>query len=211
MSEYLYNNCCPNKQTMTLTGRGEISAIPDIAVIRLGVLTQGEDLIKAQTENADLSRAVIDSLKQLGITNIKTFQYTIDKIYEYVNGTRIDKGYSVRNILEINIQNIGQTGLVIDTAVDNGANVVDLVSFEVSKRDMYYQEALNLAIGNAIEKANSISHHLGISVDLIPIRIEENSAPPAPLLRNVAERAFATPIESGEQLIEAFVTAVFHY
>jgi uncharacterized protein YggE len=210
MSEYLYNNN-PNKQTMTLTGRGEISAIPDIAVIRLGVLTQGEDLIKAQTENADLSRAVIESLKQLGITNIKTFQYTIDKIYEYVNGTRIDKGYSVRNILEINIQNIGQTGLVIDTAVDNGANVVDLVSFEVSKRDMYYQEALNLAIGNAIEKANSISHHLGIPVNLIPIRIVENSAPPVPLLRNVAERAFATPIESGEQLIEAFVTAVFHY
>lgn len=210
MSEYLHNNY-PNRQTMSLTGRGQTSPTPDIAVIRLGVQTQGEDLIKVQTENASLSQAVIDSLRQLGITNIKTFQYTIDKIYEYVNGTRIDKGYSVRNILEINLHDISQTGLVIDTAVDHGANIVDLVSFEVSQRDMYYQEALNLAISNAIDKANSISRHLGITVDPIPIRIVESSAPPVPLLRNVAERTFATPIEPGEQLIEAFVTAVFQY
>jgi uncharacterized protein YggE len=210
MSDYLHNNF-PNKQTITLTGRGQTSPTPDIAVIRLGVQTQGEDLIKAQTENAGLSQTVINSLRQLGITDIKTFQYTIDKIYEYENGSRIDKGFSVRNILEINIRDISQTGLVIDTAVDNGANVVDLVSFEVSQRDMYYQEALNQAISNAIEKANSISHNLGIPVNLMPIRIVENSAPPVPLLRNVAERTFATPIEPGEQLIEAFVTAVFQY
>lgn len=210
MNEYLHNYYS-NEQTMTLTGRGQTSPTPDIAVIRLGVQTQGEDLIKAQTENAGLSQAVINSLRQLGVTDIKTFQYTIDKIYEYVNGTRIDKGYSVRNILEINLQNIDQTGLVIDTAVDNGANVVDLVSFEVSQRDMYYREALNLAISDAIEKANSISHHLGVPVNLIPIRIEESSAAPIPILRNVAERTFTTPIEPGEQLIEAFVTAVFQY
>lgn len=210
MNEYLHNNY-PNEQTMTLTGRGQTSPTPDIAVIRLGVQTQGEDLIKAQTENAGLSQAVINSLRQLGVTDIKTFQYTIDKIYEYVNGTRIDKGYSVRNILEINLQNIDQTGLVIDTAVDNGANVVDLVSFEVSQKDMYYRESLNLAISDAIEKANSISHHLGVPVNLIPIRIEESSAAPIPILRNVAERTFTTPIEPGEQLIEAFVTAVFQY
>jgi uncharacterized protein YggE len=210
MYEHIHNNHHED-HIITLTGRGQTTPTPDIAVIRLGVQTQGEDLIKVQTENAGLSQSVINALRELGITDIRTFQYTIDKLYEYENGTRIDKGYSVRNILEIKIRNISQTGQVIDTAVDNGANVVDLVSFEVSKRDMYYQEALNLAITNAIEKAESISHHFGISVNLIPIRIEENSAPPVPLLRNVAERNFTTPIEPGEQLIEAYVTVVFQY
>lgn len=210
MNENIHNNHYED-HIMTLTGRGQTTPTPDIAVIRLGVQTQGEDLIKVQTENAGLSQSVINALRGLGITDIRTFQYTIDKLYEYVNGTRIDKGYSVRNIFEIKIRNINQTGQVIDTAVDNGANVVDLVSFEVSKRDMYYQEALNLAITNAIEKAESISHHFGIPVNLIPVRIEENSAPPVPLLRNVAERTFTTPIEPGEQLIEAYVTVVFQY
>lgn len=210
MNERLHNNH-QESHIITLTGRGQTTPIPDIAVIRLGVQTQGEDLIKAQMDNAGLSQEVISSLRQLGITDIRTFQYTIDKLYEYVNGNRIDKGYSVRNILEIKLRDISQTGQVIDTAVDNGANVVDLVSFEVSQRDMYYQEALNLAITNAIEKAESISHHLGIPVNLTPTRIEENSAPPVPLLRNVAERAFTTPIEPGELLIEAYVTVVFQY
>ncbi len=210
MSEYLHNNH-QEDNTITLNGRGQTTPIPDIAIIRLGVQTQGEDLNKVQSENANLSQAVIDALRQIGITDIRTFQYTISKLYEYVNGNQIDKGYTVRNILEIKINDIGQTGQVIDTAVANGANVVDLVSFDVSNRDLYYQEALNRAITNAIEKAESISQHLGIPVNLIPIRIEETSAAPAPILRNVAERAFATPIEPGELLIEAFVTAVFQY
>ena len=210
MSEYLHNNH-QEDNTITLNGRGQTTPIPDIAIIRLGVQTQGVDLNKVQSENANLSQAVIDALRQIGITDIRTFQYTIDKLYEYENGKQIDKGYTVRNILEIKINDIGQTGQVIDTAVANGANVVDLVSFDVSNRDLYYQEALNRAITNAIEKAESISQHLGIPVNLIPIRIEETSAAPVPILRNVAERAFATPIEPGELLIEAFVTAVFQY
>lgn len=210
MSEYLHNNH-QEDNTITLNGRGQTTPIPDIAIIRLGVQTQGVDLNKVQSENANLSQAVIDALRQIGITDIRTFQYTIDKLYEYENGKQIDKGYTVRNILEIKINDIGQTGQVIDTAVANGANVVDLVSFDVSNRDLYYQEALNRAITNAIEKAESISQHLGIPVNLIPIRIEETSAAPVPILRNVAERTFATPIEPGELLIEAFVTAVFQY
>lgn len=210
MNEHLHNNH-QEDNTITLNGRGQITPIPDIAIIRLGVQTQGEDLNTVQMENADLSNSVINALRQLGITDIRTFQYTIDKLYDYVNGTQIDKGYTVRNILEIKVNDISQTGQVIDTAVANGANVVDLVSFDVSNRELYYQEALNRAITNTIDKAESISQHLGIPVNLIPIRIEETGATPVPILRNVAERTFTTPIEPGELLIEAYVTAVFQY
>lgn len=210
MNEHLHNNHHED-YTITLTGRGQTTPTPDMAVIRLGVQTQGEDLINVQTENAEISQAIINSLREIGITDIRTFQYTIDKLYEYENGKQIDRGYTVRNILEIKVKDINQTGEVIDTAVDNGANVVDLVSFEVSNRDLYYQEALNRAITNAIDKAESISQHLGIPVNLTPIRIEETSAAPVPILRNVAERTFTTPIEPGVLLIEAYVTAVFQY
>lgn len=210
MNEHLHNNH-QEDNIITLNGRGQTTPIPDIAVIRLGVQTQGEDLNKEQRENAELSQAVINALRQKGITDIRTFQYTIDKLYDYVNGTQIDRGYTVRNILEIRVNNVNQTGEVIDTAVNNGANVVELVSFEVSNRDIYYQEALNKAITNAIDKANSISQHLGIPVNLTPIRIEEISSSPVPLLRSAPERTFATPIEPGEQLIEANVTVVFQF
>ncbi|MDF2617197.1 MAG: hypothetical protein K0Q47_1853 [Sedimentibacter sp.] len=78
-----------------------------------------------------------------------------------VLGRQIDRGYSVRNIIEIRTNNIEMAGSIIDSSVNAGANVVELITFDVSNREMYYQQALNMAVMNAVEKAKSISMNLG--------------------------------------------------
>jgi uncharacterized protein YggE len=105
-----------------------------------------------------------------------------------------------------------QVGLVIDLAVANGANVVDLVEFDISDPNEYYLKALNLAIKNAQEKAMSITETLDIIVDSVPKRMTETSTLPI-TTRSTALRevAFATPIEAGSKLIEASVTMEFVY
>lgn len=196
---------------MTLTGNGQISVVPDIAVIRLGVQSSGENLADIQQENARISQAILQALQQFGITEIRTFQYTIDKIFDFENGVRIDRGFNVRNILEIRTNYIDQVGRIIDTAVYYGANVVDLINFEVSNSEQYYQQALNKALQNAFQKAKSIAGSLGIKVDPIPRRITEGNVavPFTPLMREGA--AFATPIVSGSTTIEANVTVEYLY
>lgn len=197
-------------RSMTLTGQGQVTLDPDVAVIRLGVQTTGNDLAEIQSQNAQISQSVLDALQRMGIRDIKTFQYTIDKNYDYVNGTQIDRGYTLRNILEIKTGDMEFIGDIIDTAVNAGANIVDLISFEVANPEIYYQQALNLAVMNAIEKARSISRNLGIQVDLIPRSILENISiirPPQPFQRELA----ATPIVPGKVEIEAIVTAEFVY
>lgn len=197
---------------MTLTGKGQVTALTDIATLRLGVQTTGIDLTEIQEDNARQSQAIIESLKQLGITDIQTFEYNISKLYEYENNKRIDKGYSVRNILKIRMDDTDLVGEAIDTAVYHGANVVDFISFEVSNPSTYYQQALNLAILDATEKAKSIADELCIIVDLIPIRIEENSIQPTPSrLFSLREGEASTPIESGSEQIVATVTVEFVY
>jgi uncharacterized protein YggE len=212
MSKYNYDGTYDEK-TMILTGQGQVTAVPDSAVIRLGVETTGDNLMALQSENAQISQAVIDSIKNLGISDIKTFRYSIDKQYDYVNGTQIDRGYTVHNIVEIRLTDMEQVGRVIDTAVSYGANTVDFISFEVSDMKQYYQQALNQAVLSAIQKAESLAILLGLPLDPVPSRIEENSTPPTPFSRsNLArEGAFATPIEPGNKLIEAFVTVHFSY
>lgn len=199
--------------TMTLTGNGKVTALPDVAILRLGVQTTGDDLAPAQSENARLSQAVIQALNQMGISDIKTFQYTIQKLYDYQNGNKIDRGYSVQNILEIRMSNMNQVGAVIDTAVSNGANVVDFIDFEVSDANDYYLEALNLAVMDAYQKAKSISINLGLMVEPIPVKINENTTSPIPYSRafTAGEGAFTTPIEPGNKQIEASVTVEFVY
>lgn len=201
-----------DQNIMTLTGKGQVTAVPDIAVLRLGVETIGENLTAIQSENARISQAVLQAIKQLGITDIKTAFYTINKVYDYVDNRQIDKGYSVRNILEIRTRNMDQVGKVIDVAVAAGANIVDFIEFEVSEPDIYYLQALNMAVEDAKQKALSIADTLDIIVDSVPRKIIENSTSPI-IPRNVSlrEGAFATPIEPGTKQIEAMVTLEFEY
>ncbi len=209
MTKFYSDNNLHNR-TMTLTGQGQITTVPNIAVIRLGVQTTGENLVDIQSENAQIAQVIIQALQRMGISDIKTFQYSIDKLYDYENGRQIDRGYSVRNILEIRTTNLDMAGNIIDTAVNLGANVVDLISFDVANREYYYQQALNMAIMNAMQKAKSISINLGIPADPAPIRIVENSVTPVqPYFRQ--ELAATTPIMPGNIKIEASVTVDFSF
>jgi len=212
MTKSIYDNNHQNN-TMTLTGQGQVTSIPNIAIIRLGVQSTGDNLVVTQSENAQISQAILQAFHDLGITDIKTFQYLIDKNYIYENETRIDNGYTVRNILEIKLNNIDQVGMVIDAAVSSGANIVEFISFEVSDPEFYYQQALNLAIMNAIQKAKSISIYLGLPMDAVPTRMIENSSSiiPSSQIYTFREGAFATPIEPGHSQIDALVTVDFSY
>lgn len=210
------NNNPAESNSMTLTGTGQVTAVVDTAVIRLGVMTTGDNLSTIQGENAQLSQSILQGLRSMennGSMDIKTFQYTIDKLYDYENGNRIDKGYSVRNIFEIRTHQLDQVGEMIDNAVKNGANIVDMISFEVSEPDLYYIQALNFAVLDAIRKAESISSNLGILVNPVPVNITENSSLPAPQSQRFAlgEVASATPIEPGNKQITALITAKFIY
>lgn len=209
MTKYMPDNNLHNK-IMTLAGHGEITLAPDTVVIRLGVQTTGENLSQIQADNARKSQAIIQALQRMGITDIKTFQYSIDKVYDYEDGRQIDKGYSVRNILEISTNNLEAAGNIIDAAVNAGANVVDLISFDISNKDYYYQQALNMAILNAMQKAKSITINLGLSSTAVPIKIVENT----PITFIPVQREFAaapTPIMPGTIKIEANVTVDFVY
>ena len=198
--------------TMILTGKGQVTAVPDLAILRLGVQTSGENLVDIQNENARISQAVLQSLQQLSITDINTYEYDINKVFEYEDGKQIDKGYSVRNILEIRTNNLAQVGYVIDTAVYYGANIVDLIEFDILDKEAYYLQALNLAIENAIRKADSIAENLGLINPPSPIRIiEVGTMPVATRFIDSREGTLTTPIGPGSKQIEANVNIVFAY
>lgn len=200
-----------NRNTMRVTGIGRVTAIPDNALIRLGVLTTGDTLTIVQDENARISQNVLDGLRQMGIHDIRTYQYTIDKIYDYENNTRIDRGYSISNMFEIQTDILDGVGSIIDTAVSLGANLVESISFEVSATDQYYLEALNIALRNGTEKARSMTEEFRTRLDPIPKKVVENSTP-MPLARTfIREDLITTPIEPGTTQIEAFVTLEFEY
>jgi uncharacterized protein YggE len=71
-NSYMNNNLDQNQNIMTLTGKGQVTAIPDLAILRFGVESIGENLTEIQNENARISHTILQSLQHMNINDIKT-------------------------------------------------------------------------------------------------------------------------------------------
>jgi uncharacterized protein YggE len=206
---------CQPRRVMTVTGIGSLSIIPDTVQIQLEVRTESKQLSQAQQENADLMDQVIQSLLELGIDreDIQTVSYNISPQYDYVEGRQVFRGYEVINSINVKIKNIEQTGIIIDTAVRNGVNQVSNIRFTVENEQIPYQEALSLALKNALAKAQTIANTIQLKLDPHPIKIVETMREEPILYRSFAasEMSATTPIEPGQINIKATVEVQFQY
>ncbi|MFJ5792207.1 SIMPL domain-containing protein [Lysinibacillus sp. NPDC093197] len=205
----------PASRIMTVTGNGKVVANASYVQLQIEVTTQGENVQQAQQENASIMNRVIQSIMALTIPkeNIQTATYTIAPIYDYVDGKQVFKGYEVANAITVKIPDINLVGVVIDTAVENGANRISSIQFKIDNADAYYQQALSLALHNAQMKANTIAQTMQISVHPQPIEIvEENESGPV-LYKSMAmaDSSMVTPIEQGQITISAAVRVTFQY
>lgn len=218
LDSYNRKNCnYKNNQSKILTvdGTGSIKATPDTASIVLGVQTENIDLKTAQNENAIISTKVINSLKSIGINekNMSTASYTIEPIYDYVDGKQIFRTYRVTNNIRTTTKSINNIGEIVDTATANGVNLVNNITFFLSDPAPYYRKALNLAVEDVLMKARAISNSIGVTLNEPPINIVQKnldlsgSSPKTA----VAFSAASTPILSGQLDLNANITAAFTY
>ncbi|WP_424767567.1 SIMPL domain-containing protein [Paenibacillus sp. sgz302251] len=195
--------------TIEVLGEGTVAAVPDRAVVVLGAATEGAVLQTVQSDNAQIVTSLIESLMELGIPKekIQTYDFRIEAQYDYIEGQQVFRGYKATHLLQMTIDNIEDTGLVIDTAVSNGANSVTSIQFTVAQPAIYENEALSLAIHNARQKAETIAAALSVKLAAIPCQVQELSrtAEPQPFSASLHMQSAATPIEPGELSLSAFV------
>ncbi|MGG0716532.1 SIMPL domain-containing protein [Robertmurraya massiliosenegalensis] len=203
-----------HENEIKVIGEGSVTVQPDRASIKLGVEIEDKELRKAQSENAEKISAIIDALHQIGISaeQIQTDNFTIYPMYDYVDGKQVFRGYRVEHLLQITVSEIGNVGLVVDTAVEHGANRVSNISFQVSNPSEVYQIALRKAVEDAIQKAQTIANTLNINIVPTPKNITEEKTAvraPAPLYEVQMVKAASTEIEPGTQDLRAVVSAIF--
>lgn len=216
---YHPQNCVqPNyvSREITVNGNGKIDAQPDYVQIQIEVRTEGKEVSLAQQENARIMNRVIGSLVALNIPReaIQTAAYTISPNYDYIEGRQVFRGYEVQNAITVKIIDISQAGMVIDTAIQNGANQVSAIQFKIKDSDAYYQMALNLALINAMAKAKSMAETMHVPLQPIPIEIIEESQNITPVpYKSVqfSSQEMMTPIEQGSVPITASVRVKFRF
>jgi len=198
---------------MNVTGNGQVMATPSSTQIQIEVQTQGNNVQGPQQENATIMNQVIQSLIALGIPRdqIQTDSYRITPLYNFEDGKQIFNGYEVVNAISVNVANTNNLGLIIDTAVENGANRIANIQFKMDHTGAYYQQALSLALQNAQLKAKTIAETMHLPLQPLPIEIVEEQANTPILYRSMAVSSGVTPIEQGQIAIDATVRVKFQY
>ena len=201
---------------ITVNGTGEVNVAPNYAEIRIEVVTESKDLNEAQRQNANKMNQVIQALLSLGISreDIQTSSFSIFPQYDYVEGRQVFRGYEVTNALTVKIRNISQVGMVIDTAVKNGANRVSSLEFKLENESMYYHQALQIALFDAVAKARTIAETLRLPIHPQPIQIVEETVDTPPIMYravSMTQESFQTPIEQGLITINAKVLVKFQF
>lgn len=197
--------------TFDVTGEGKVTASPDIALVTVGIVANGQTVKQAQDQVNSTINKVSDAVKKLGVDSkdIKTTNYSINPTYDYSNGQKIT-GYSANTNLLIKVKQLEKTNSVIDIATANGANQVGGISFDINDRTKLENEARQKAVDEAKKKAGDASRIAGFKLGRI-INYSENpqGIGPVPLRAMAADKAIGgapTQVEPGLSDIVVSVT-----
>jgi uncharacterized protein len=141
--------------TLTVTGTGIASAIPDEISVVLGVANTGTNATQVLLANSANMTAAINAIeKNVGInaTDVQTTNFNFGPTYSQYGNTI--NGYQASNQIQVTLQGseVAQLDTVINAAVNAGANQIQSIQYVLSNK---LQNTLqNQALQNAISSAN---------------------------------------------------------
>lgn len=200
--------------TLTVTGEGSVEAVPDLAILSLGVTSEGLTAAEAMAANTASQKNVVERLKAAGLADrdIQTSNLSLNPTWtnhDSPQGPRII-GYRATNQVMIRVRDMSILGAVLDAAITDGANSMDGLTFGLSNPQPAMDEARVEAVQDARAKAELMAKAAGVRLGRI-VSISENGGytGPAPMFRAEAALAAPVPVEAGEVSTTAGVTVVF--
>ncbi|MCO6185527.1 SIMPL domain-containing protein [Rhizobium sp. L1K21] len=198
---------------ITVSGHGEISAKPDMAVVQFGVQKVEATARAALDANNEAMTKVIALLKEAGVEekNIQTSGFSISPQMDYRSDSSTPgkiTGYQVRNSVTVKVTDLASIGKLLDSAVDAGLNEGGQIAFTNQDMRKLTRQAETRAVKDALEKAKLLAEAAGVKPGkIISINESGGAMPYAPKMERMAFDAApsAVPVESGENTYEANV------
>ncbi len=170
----------PPEHTLSVTGSGKVTVVPDMATIQLGVSIERPTAKAARQAAADAMTKVVDAIRKLGIADkdIATANVSLGPVYDYPNNASPKvRGYQLQNTVTVTVRNLDQVGDVLDDSVTSGATTVDGISFDVADRAAAEAQAREAAVKDAKAKADTLANGLGIRITGVASVSEQVSTP----------------------------------
>jgi uncharacterized protein YggE len=164
---------CATGRTGTVSGAAVVYV--DRALIQLGVQSNGSTPDATQAANGIEIQRVINSVRALGVEakDIATDYYIVYPVYSDYNSLVI-QGYRIDNTISITVRDIKLADDVIVAALKAGANEVQDVQFYLSNLRQFRDQAREMAMQAASEKAAALANAAGAQAGCV-LTINENT------------------------------------
>lgn len=206
----------PEPHTITVSGEGEIKAVPDEAVLTAGVESTGATADAALAANRRAMNNVFATLKHQGIPDrsIQTSNFSVSPQYDSgKHGASKIVGYQVTNSVSVTVDDLAKLGAAVDALVASGANSMGSISFAVHDPKPLLKQAREAAVKDATDRAVTYAQAAGLSVGPVVQLTEGATQIPRPVFRAMIAGYDAsnatTTMAAGEQTISAQVTVTF--
>jgi uncharacterized protein YggE len=216
--------------TITVSGQGEVFAVPDTGEFSVTVHEDAETVAEAQETATKKVNDIIAYLKGSGVEekDIKTTNYNVNPKYEYSQtvctnnfcppSTQKLVGFEVYQTLSVKVRDTKKAGELLTGVGSKGASEVSGLSFTTDDDDALKAEARGQAIADAKAKADALAKDLGVNIVRIVGFNEDTSGYPTPyaygrggIAMDAAQSVKAAPPELpvGENKITSNVSVTY--
>lgn len=157
--------------TISVQGTSQLKVDPDAVFIQLAVVTEAATVSAAQEGNAVIANQVYARLAAAGIEKdyIKTSQYSVTPLYKEDgkgNTVPVIRGYQITNGFTVTAAP-DRAGEIIDLALQAGVNQVQAVRFGKLDESGAKNVVLQMAVKDALAKAQTIAATLGKQISRV--------------------------------------------
>ncbi len=209
---------------ITVNGKGEIQAVPDISRFTITVSEKAMTQSEALAKTSEKINAVIASLQNAGIAekDIKTENVSTYPEYEYArtmemyppSGSQKLVGYTSSHTLSVKVRTLELVPTVQQIFADQKITTVFGPELSIDDTDLLAEQARQLAIIDAQEQIKILAKQLGVRVGKIVAFSENTSGGMMPMYRmesamDASVKSSTPSIATGEQTITAQVSVTY--
>ena len=200
---------------LDVSATGEVTRVPDVAIISAGVVTRAPTATGALQDAADRMARVQAALTRAGIAarDIQTSNLSLNPEYRYENNQAPQLvAYTASNQLSVRFRDIRNSGKILDALVKEGANQINGPNLTIDQPDAALDEARGAAVRMGRARADLYARSLGMRVVRL-VSISEGGGnyppPPMPVMMQARAQAADTKIEASEQKLSVTLAMVF--
>ncbi len=202
---------------ISVTGSAMAEAPPDMALIRLGVVTTGRSAAAALAENSERVSAILAALRAAGIEarDLQTSGLSLSPRFDNSSSSvpreapRIS-GYEAQNMITVRVRDLAVLGAILDRVVETGANSFSGLQFTRADLRPLQDEARREAVRDAIAKARLMAGEAGMRLGpVLSITESGGGGMPRPEMMRSAAIAGDVPVAGGEISVRAAVSMEF--